>query len=80
MHQGHWDTRPGLYHINAVDTVTPWQVVGCVKTISERHLVPVLKAMLHPVPLSSERLPLRQRLGVPESPRGPGITGERTRA
>ena len=57
-----------------------WHVVGCVKTISERHLVPVLKAMLHPVPLSSERLPLRQRLGVPESPRGPGITGERTRA
>ena len=50
MHQGHWDTRPGLYHINAVDTVTPWQVVGCVKTISEWHLAPVLKAMLHPVP------------------------------
>ena len=50
VHQGHWDSRPGLYHINAVDTVTQWQVVGCVETISERHLVPVLEAMLHQFP------------------------------
>lgn len=50
VHQGHYDGRPGLYHINAVDTVTQWQVVGCVETISERHLVPVLEAMLHQIP------------------------------
>ena len=50
VHQGHGDSRPGLYHSNAVDTVTPWQVVGCVETISERHLVPVLEARLHPFP------------------------------
>ena len=50
VHQGHWDSRPGLYHINAVDTVTQWQVVGCVETISERHLMPVLEAMLHQFP------------------------------
>ena len=37
VHQGHQDGRPGLFHINAVDTVTQWQVVGCVETISERH-------------------------------------------
>jgi len=47
VHQGHHDDRRGLYHINAVDTVTQWQVVGCVETISERHLAPVLEAMLH---------------------------------
>ena len=35
VHQGDTDTRPGLYHINAVDTVTQWQVVGCCQTISE---------------------------------------------
>ena len=50
VHQGHHDGKPGLYHINAVDTVTRWQVVGCVETISERHLIPVLEAMLHQFP------------------------------
>jgi len=50
VHQGHHDGRSGIYHINAVDTVTQWQVVGCVETISERHLLPVLEAMLHQTP------------------------------
>lgn len=50
VHQGHRDGRPGLYHINAVDTVTQWQVVGCVETICEQHLLPVLEAMLHQFP------------------------------
>jgi transposase InsO family protein len=50
VHQGHRDGKPGLYHLNAVDTVTQWQVVGCVETISERHLLPVLEAMLHQFP------------------------------
>jgi hypothetical protein len=51
VHQG--DPRnghPGVYHINAVDTVTQWQVVGCVETISERHLIPILTAILHQFP------------------------------
>jgi len=39
-----------VYHLNAVDTVTQWQVVGCTETISERHLIPVLEAMLHQFP------------------------------
>jgi len=50
VHQGQHDGRPGLYHLNAVDTVTQWEVVGCVETISERHLLPVLEAMLHQFP------------------------------
>ena len=50
VHQGNHDGQAGLYHINAVDTVTQWQVVGCVETISERHLIPVLTAMLHQFP------------------------------
>jgi transposase InsO family protein len=50
VHQGHHDGRPGLFHINAVDTVTQWQVVGCVETIAERHLLPVLEAMLQQIP------------------------------
>ena len=50
VHQGNQDGQPGLFHINAVDTVTQWQAVGCVATISERCLVPVLEAMLHQFP------------------------------
>ena len=48
VHQGNHDGEAGLFHINAVDTVTQRQVVGCVETISERHLIPVPIAMLHP--------------------------------
>jgi hypothetical protein len=50
VHQGHHDGQPGLFHIDAVDTVTQWQIVGCTETISERHLQPVLEAMLHQFP------------------------------
>jgi hypothetical protein len=50
VHQGDTSTREGLYHINAVDAVTQWQIVGCCQTISESHLIPVLEAMLHQFP------------------------------
>lgn len=50
VHQGQHDGQPGVYHLNAVDTVTPWEVLGCTETISERHLIPVLEAMLHQFP------------------------------
>lgn len=50
VHQGQKDGKPGVYHINAVDTVTQWEVVGCVATICERDLIPVLEAMLHQFP------------------------------
>ena len=50
VHQGESPKGKGLYHINAVDTVTQWQVVGCCETISEAHLLPVLEAILHQFP------------------------------
>jgi len=50
VQQGTQDGHPGLFHINAVDTVTQWQIVGCVQTICERDLIPVLEAMLHQFP------------------------------
>ncbi len=50
VHQGDTASRKGIYHINAVDTVTQWQVVGCCETISEAHLLPVLEAILHQFP------------------------------
>jgi hypothetical protein len=57
VHQGHRDGQPGLYHINAVDTVTQWQVVGWVETMAERHLLPVLEAMLHQFPFRIRGFP-----------------------
>src|ERR1039457_2019143 len=50
VHQGDQDGRKGVYHINAVDTVTRWEVVGCTAKISERYLIPVLEAILHQFP------------------------------
>ena len=50
VHQGDWDGAKGVYHINAVDTVTQWPIVGCVSKISEAFLKPVLEAMLHQFP------------------------------
>ena len=50
VHQGDWDGAKGVYHINAVDAVTQWQVVGCVSKISEAYLLPVLEAVLAQFP------------------------------
>ncbi len=50
VHQGDSGSRKGIYHINAVDTVTQWQNVGCCETISEAHFIPVLEAILHQFP------------------------------
>jgi hypothetical protein len=50
VHQGQKDGKPGVYYINSVDTVTQWQNVGCVETISEMHMIPVLEAILHQYP------------------------------
>jgi transposase InsO family protein len=50
VHQGNQDGQAGVYHINAVDTVTQWQAIGCVETICERDRLPVLEALLHQFP------------------------------
>jgi transposase InsO family protein len=50
VHQGDWDGIKGVYHINAVDAVTQWEVVGCVGQINEQSLRPVLEAILHQFP------------------------------
>jgi hypothetical protein len=46
VHQGDWDGVKGVYHINAVDEVTQWQVMGAAAQISEAYLLPVLEGML----------------------------------
>ncbi len=69
VHQGDSAGAKGVYHINAVDAVTQWQVVGCVEKISEEYLMPVLAAVLAQFPFPHSRFSCRQRLGVYQSSR-----------
>ena len=39
-----------MYHINAVDEVTQWEIVASVERISEAYLAPVLDSMLAQFP------------------------------
>ena len=52
VHQGDSAAGKGVYHLNAVDEVTQWQVVGAVETICERDLQPVLEEMLAQFPFA----------------------------
>lgn len=50
VHQGDFEGAKGVYHINAVDEVTQWQVMAATPRISEMWLIPVLEAMLSQFP------------------------------
>jgi len=50
VHQGDLDGIKGVYHINAIDEVTQWQVVGSVAAITQSHVEPVLRAILAQFP------------------------------
>ena len=50
VHQGDQNGVKGLFHINAVDEVTQWEVVVATQRISEAWLQPVLIAMLEQFP------------------------------
>jgi transposase InsO family protein len=50
VHQGDQDGRKGLFHINAVDQVTQWEIVAATPQISEFWLLPVLEALLEQFP------------------------------
>jgi transposase InsO family protein len=50
VHQGDFDGVKGVYHINAVDEVTQFEIVCSVEKISERYLIPVLEDLLDQFP------------------------------
>src|ERR1039457_3156178 len=50
VHQGDLDGVKGVYHINAVDEVTQWEVLGATEQISEAYLQPVLQGILAQFP------------------------------
>jgi hypothetical protein len=50
VHQGDQDGLKGVYHINAVDIVTQWELVAAVELISEAYLLPVIALLLEGFP------------------------------
>ena len=50
VHQGDLDGKKGVYHINAVDEVTQFEVVVSVEKISEIYLIPALEQLLASFP------------------------------
>jgi hypothetical protein len=50
VHQGDLDKEKGVYHINLVDEVTQWEIMGCVEGISEEFLAPLLEELLRLFP------------------------------
>ena len=52
VHQGDLDGKKGVYHVNAVDEVTQFEVVCTVEKISEYYLIPILTQLLEAFPFS----------------------------
>ena len=52
VHQGDQDGMKGVYHINAVDIVTQWELVASVERISEAYLLPVIALLLEGFPFA----------------------------
>ena len=52
VHQGDFDRIKGVYHINAVDEVTQFQLVLSTEKISERYLLPVLEELIERFPFT----------------------------
>ncbi len=46
VHQGDKDGEKGVYHLNTIDEVTQFQIMGSTPFISERYLVPILEKMI----------------------------------
>lgn len=50
VHQGDRDGHKGVYHVNAVDEVTQWEVVVSLERITENHLATNLEYILNQFP------------------------------
>jgi transposase InsO family protein len=48
--QGNTEQQRGVYHINAVDCVTQWEVAATVPTLQREHMLPVLRDMIDQFP------------------------------
>ena len=50
VHQGDLNGKKGVYHINAVDEITQWEIIISVEKISEAYLIPALTEILEQFP------------------------------
>jgi len=50
VHQGDMDGNKSVYHINATDEVTQWEIVVTVERISEQFMLPALRSLLEQFP------------------------------
>jgi len=50
VHQGDFEKEKGVYHINSIDCITQWEIVGAVEKISEKYLLPLLEEMINAYP------------------------------
>jgi len=52
VHQGDLEKEKGVYHINIVDEITQWEILGCVERISEYFLAPLLEDLIAQFPFT----------------------------
>lgn len=50
VHQGDMEREKGVFHINIIDEVTQWEIVGSVEKISEYYLAPLLEDLIAQFP------------------------------
>ena len=50
VHQGDLNGVKGVYHINIVDEVTQWEMIGCVPQITEEFMRPLLEDLIKQIP------------------------------
>jgi len=50
LHQGDQKRQKGVYHINTVDELTQWEVIGSTEKITEDYLLPLLEKMIASYP------------------------------
>jgi len=50
VHQGDFNGKKGVYHINIVDEITQYELIATVEKISEHYLMPVIKELLNLFP------------------------------
>jgi hypothetical protein len=52
VHQGDRNGHKGVYHINAVDEITQWEVVFSLERITDNHLAVILESLLGQFPFT----------------------------
>lgn len=50
VHQGDLDKEKGVYHINLVDEILQWELIGCVPQITDEYMEPLLLKLLDAFP------------------------------